>query len=309
MYKNFLGNYYSDYNGSDPDGDGIGDTPYDLPGLEPDDDYPLMETQDQYLLQAWWLYSNSTMYGDNMTKPAGSVAIGGGGSNVWKANQTLQTDINFNGGSGQTWTGQLFFKTAPANGHSFLLEFGAWDGSNFTAGGPEATLNGNGSTIVFTYETSNAAFTVNAGEYLALRLTNNSSSSYSILTGGGWSYISSPEGSDNFPVAVEELSNGNIPSMFTLEQNYPNPFNPSTKIRFTISDSPLLGGDGRGGLQLVKLVVFDILGNKVTTLVNEEKPVGEYEVNFSGDGLTSGIYFYQLRAGNFIQTKKMILLK
>ena len=303
LYKNFLGNYYSDYNGSDPDGDGIGNTPYILPGLEPDDDYPLIETQDQYLLQAWWLYSNSIMYGDNMTKPAGSVAIGGGGSNIWIANQTLQTDIVFAGGSGQTWKGQLVFTTAPANGHNFLIELGSWDGSNFTPGGPDVTLNGDGSATVFTYETDNMPFTVNTGDFLALRLTNNSGSSYDVQTGGGWSYTSSPEGSDNFPVAVEELSNGNIPAMFMLEQNYPNPFNPSTKIRFTISD-----------LRFTILKVYDVLGNEVATLVSEELPAGEYEVEFKSRGLinqtlSSGVYFYQLRAGDLIQTKKMILLK
>ncbi len=99
------------------------------------------------------------------------------------------------------------------------------------------------------------------------------------------------------------------PAKFSLEQNYPNPFNPSTKIKFTVAESPLPGGDGRGGLQHVKLVVYDILGNEVATLVNEEKPAGEYEVEFNATGLPSGIYFYQIKAGSFIQTKKMILLR
>jgi len=106
-------------------------------------------------------------------------------------------------------------------------------------------------------------------------------------------------------------------SSFNLEQNYPNPFNPSTKIKFTIPQSPLLGGDGRGGL--VTLKVYDVLGNEIATLVNEELSPGEYEVEFSAKGgsasggnvynLTSGIYFYTLRAGEFIQTNKMILMK
>jgi hypothetical protein len=107
-----------------------------------------------------------------------------------------------------------------------------------------------------------------------------------------------------------------IATSFKLEQNYPNPFNPSTKIKFTIPapDSPLLGG-ARGGL--VTLKVYDVLGNEIATLVNEEKPAGEYEVEFDGSGLTSGIYFYQLRVGGpetssgqaIIQTKKMVYLK
>jgi photosystem II stability/assembly factor-like uncharacterized protein len=85
---------------------------------------------------------------------------------------------------------------------------------------------------------------------------------------------------------------------YLLEQNYPNPFNPKTKIQYTV-----------GKKQFVSLIVFDLLGRKVLTLVNEEKPIGNYEVEFDGTYLSSGIYFYQLRAGGFIQTKKMILLK
>jgi Secretion system C-terminal sorting domain len=89
-----------------------------------------------------------------------------------------------------------------------------------------------------------------------------------------------------------------LPNVFSLSQNYPNPFNPNTSIRFTISD-----------LQFTILKVYDILGNEIATLVNEEKTAGEYEVKFNGTGLPSGIYFYQLRTGNYIETKKMVLLK
>ena len=108
---------------------------------------------------------------------------------------------------------------------------------------------------------------------------------------------------------VTGLENEFFPTHYILSQNYPNPFNPSTKIKFTIPQSPLPGGDGRGGLQLVKLVVYDVLGNEVATLVNEEKPAGEYEVEFNAKGLPSGIYFYRLIAGSYIKTRKMILLK
>jgi hypothetical protein len=93
---------------------------------------------------------------------------------------------------------------------------------------------------------------------------------------------------------------------FELYQNYPNPFNPSTSIQYAVSSR-----------QFVSLKVYDVIGNQVATLVNEEKPAGEYEVEFSAIGgpessikdLASGIYFYQLRAGDFVQTRKMILMK
>ena len=89
-----------------------------------------------------------------------------------------------------------------------------------------------------------------------------------------------------------------VPSGFTLNQNYPNPFNPSTMISYSIPRN-----------SFVHLKVFDILGNDVAELVNEQKPAGSYEVKFDAASLPSGVYFYQLTAGEFIQTKKMILLK
>jgi len=113
--------------------------------------------------------------------------------------------------------------------------------------------------------------------------------------------------SDPVFVANEE----NTPDGFVLYQNYPNPFNPSTKIKFNIPQSPLLGGDGRGGL--VTLKIYDVLGNEIATLVNQELSVGDYEVEFLPESSiknpASGIYFYQLRAGEYTNTKKMILLR
>jgi hypothetical protein len=96
------------------------------------------------------------------------------------------------------------------------------------------------------------------------------------------------------------------PNVFSLEQNYPNPFNPSTKIKFTI---PSVIASETKQSQLVTLKVYDILGNEIATLVNEEKSAGSYEVEFNASNLPSGIYFYQLKAGQYSETKKMILLK
>ncbi|MEO8230753.1 MAG: T9SS type A sorting domain-containing protein, partial [Ignavibacteriota bacterium] len=99
------------------------------------------------------------------------------------------------------------------------------------------------------------------------------------------------------PVGVEnEITS--LPEEYLLSQNYPNPFNPSTKISW---QSPV------GSHQSLK--VYDILGNEVATLVDEYKPAGSYEVEFDASRLTSGIYFYRLQAGSFVETKKMILLK
>ena len=89
-----------------------------------------------------------------------------------------------------------------------------------------------------------------------------------------------------------------LPTEFRLNQNFPNPFNPSTKISW---QTPVTGWQ--------TLNVFDVLGNEVATLVNEYKPAGSYEVDFNASGLSSGVYFYQLKVGDFINTKKMMLIK
>ncbi|RKY93244.1 MAG: hypothetical protein DRQ13_09705 [Ignavibacteriae bacterium] len=99
---------------------------------------------------------------------------------------------------------------------------------------------------------------------------------------------------------------------FKLFQNYPNPFNPTTIIRFTIPTSPLNPSPYQGEGQrerFITLIVYDVLGNEIAILVNEEKPSGNFEVVFDASSLPSGVYFYQLKAGDFIQSNKMILLK
>ncbi len=103
---------------------------------------------------------------------------------------------------------------------------------------------------------------------------------------------------------VEDNHNAIIPQEYALYQNYPNPFNPTTTIKYSIPSVI-----SSGARNLVTLKVYDVLGNEIATLVNEEKSAGEYQVNFDASKLASGIYFYQLKAGSFVQTKKMILLK
>ena len=87
-------------------------------------------------------------------------------------------------------------------------------------------------------------------------------------------------------------------SSFVLSQNYPNPFNPTTNIGFRVAN-----------FGLVTLKIYDVLGKEVATLVNEYKSAGEYKVEFDASVLPSGVYFYQLKAGSFVETKKMVLLR
>jgi hypothetical protein len=99
-------------------------------------------------------------------------------------------------------------------------------------------------------------------------------------------------------VTSVESNNSEIPSSFELEQNYPNPFNPSTTINYSIPAS-----------SFVTLKLYDVLGNEIANLVNEEKEAGRYSVEFNATTLPSGIYFYRLQAGSFVETKKMVLMK
>ena len=105
------------------------------------------------------------------------------------------------------------------------------------------------------------------------------------------------------PVSVN--NNAVLPYEFSLKQNYPNPFNPSTRIKYSIPQT-----------SEIQIIVYDVLGNEIETLVNDEKPAGSYELNWDAANLSSGVYFYQIKAtpnggqaGEFVQTKKMILLK
>jgi hypothetical protein len=102
---------------------------------------------------------------------------------------------------------------------------------------------------------------------------------------------------DLITVGVEK-DYSTVPTDYVLNQNYPNPFNPSTTIRFAIPQA-----------EFVALKVFDVLGNEVANLVNEELAAGSYKVQFDASSLTSGIYFYQITTSSYSDTKKMNLIK
>jgi hypothetical protein len=98
-------------------------------------------------------------------------------------------------------------------------------------------------------------------------------------------------------VKINKISS-EIPDKYSLYQNYPNPFNPSTIIRYSINKNTN-----------VKLIIYDILGKEITTLVDEKQNIGTYEIKFNMKNLSSGIYFYRLVTNDFEQTKRMMLLK
>jgi hypothetical protein len=101
------------------------------------------------------------------------------------------------------------------------------------------------------------------------------------------------------------------PDEFALHQNYPNPFNPTTNVGFRLPPEVRRRRTQAGiaDFGFVSLKVFDVLGREVATLVSEQLPAGEYQRAFDARSLSSGVYYYQLRAGNFVQTKMMVVLK
>jgi hypothetical protein len=105
---------------------------------------------------------------------------------------------------------------------------------------------------------------------------------------------------------TEVILSDQIPEHFALDQNYPNPFNPTTTIRYSIPN--VIASETKQSQQIT-LIIYDVLGNEVATLVDEEKYPGFYEVEFDGTGLSSSVYIYQLITGNYIQTRKMVILK
>jgi hypothetical protein len=138
----------------------------------------------------------------------------------------------------------------------------------------------------------------NITQYIDSNVTVDSTYTYGIIA---FNIYGNSDTSNFATITVDPVTNLNEQNNLTsysLDQNYPNPFNPVTSIQYVVSSR-----------QFVTLKVFDVLGNEVATLVKEEKPTGEYEIEFDAQGLTSGVYFYQLKAGSFIQTKKMVLLR
>ncbi len=104
------------------------------------------------------------------------------------------------------------------------------------------------------------------------------------------------------PIGIQKIGK-DVPEKYNLSQNYPNPFNPNTKIKFDLPHP------SEGGAQAVKLVIYDLLGREISTLVNEKLSPGTYEADFDGSNFSSGVYFYNLKTDTYSETKRMMLVK
>ncbi len=127
-------------------------------------------------------------------------------------------------------------------------------------------------------------------------LTLDSLTQFNLTPGAPYTGIVAFNGQFEFSNVIEV--DAGVPKQFALDQNYPNPFNPTTMIRYELPVA-----------STVSLKVYDVLGREVATLVNERQEAGAYSVTFNANTLSSGVYFYRLQAGNFVATKKMMLVK
>ena len=176
-----------------------------------------------------------------------------------------------------------------------------------------ASVNENNVTLSWTTatETNNQGFEVqrsNGGEFEPIAFVNGNGTTTEVQI---YSYIDRNVKDGSYSYRLKQVDfdgtfeylnvvevNVAAPSVFALDQNYPNPFNPTTTINYYVPE-----------VSFISLKVYDVLGNEIATLVNENKPAGNYKAEFNAAGIPSGIYFYRIQAGSFIDTKKMILLK
>jgi hypothetical protein len=179
--------------------------------------------------------------------------------------------------------------TAQTN-YSINVVVDAWGTMTLPGGGSFEALRIRKSTSAIGYTDVQYSFLAKNGANVSVWTSDPNPPTSGVIDVDGYSW-NTPFTSD-----VEQISGP--PQDFNLAQNYPNPFNPSTKIEYSIPQS-----------SFVQLKVYDILGNEVATLVNEEQAVGSYRADFSGAGLSSGMYIAKLQAGNYTKTIKMTLMK
>lgn len=223
--KTYLGNYYSDDDhNNDPDGNGISADSYTIVnrtfgGSNNSDDYQLVDLPDSYGLNVWWFFwsfGDTDMISDTITRNSGSDIVSASGVlELWSAGDPANRDRRFPEEGTGTWTGQIYFTTAPANGDTFDIQLSSSD-PDAEPSSP-AQITGDGSSHSFTFETSSFALDVPEYEYLVVYITNNSTTTdYDLLTGGAFGYVSSPEGSPPLLVDLVDFRGYGLPDKVLL---------------------------------------------------------------------------------------------
>jgi len=160
------------------------------------------------------------------------------------------------------------------------------------------TYDGNNNRTEWLFQTWDGTAWVNYYKHLYTYDGNNNQTEWLYQEWDGSAWVNILKYSYTYTPATAINEEFNSVYSYSLSNNYPNPFNPSTKIKYSIPNE-----------SKVIIKVYDVLGKEIETLVSEEKPAGTYEVTWYAENLPSGVYFYQLKAGSFVETKKMILLK
>lgn len=272
-------------------------------------------------LQVWRTTNGGANWdstGQNITTTAAgwNNAMCGLGDNVWIGTNT--TTVFKTSNFGGTWSSQtaiqangysLWFNSA-SNGLLGGAELNAttnggtsWTAMTSTGTGNSSGITGYGSNWWFTRQATGVYASTNNGANWTTAYTAPAGSFYHISmarTGSPYLYaVRSNGGISKYGGTFTGITPVNsVADNYTLSQNYPNPFNPTTNIKFAIPQNGF-----------VTLKVYNMLGKEVATLVNSNLSAGSYNFDFNASNLSSGIYFYKLEAGNFAETKKMMLVK
>jgi hypothetical protein len=223
--------------------------------------------------------------------------------NNFKHTYTYDVNNNLIEVLGQSWNGSDWINSSKSTysydiNNNMIEHLGqSWDGSNWV----------NISKGAYTYEVNNlieelmqewdGSNWLNDWKYKYTYDMNNNTIEWLYQDWDGSSWVNHEKLTYSYiPTDVNEFT-GEIKT-YSLSSNFPNPFNPTTTIKYQIPE-----------MNFVKVKVYDILGNEIETLVNEEKPAGAYEITWSAANLPSGVYFYRIQAEEFMQTRKMVLLK
>jgi hypothetical protein len=266
----------------------------------------------EYIVQGWdgsaWVnaYMYSYTYDENNNRIEELIQSWDG--SVWvnysKSSNTYNLNNNLIETLGQGWNGSAWVNSSKSSNtynlsNNLIETLGQiWDDSTWVNSWKDSfTYDGNNNRTEWLTQSWVGTAWVNSAKQTYTYDGNNNLTEWLRQSWYGSNWLNfSKEIYSYLPTGIEQFLEK--VSSFRLAQNYPNPFNPGTKIKFTIAD-----------LGFTILKVYDILGNEIATLLDEYKQAGTYEVEWNATGLPSGIYFYQLKAGEFIETKKMVLMK
>ena len=243
--------------------------------------------------------STGTLYGINVNGEIYTINLSNGSKNFVVDAIGSYSGITFNPVTNELWATSRSF-LFPNNDAVFKVDLSTGDTTIIGHTGLGKMTN----DILFDENLSLYGIIGSSSELNDFISINPSNGNGTVIGSIGLKHILGLAYIESSPVGVDNNENKINPTEFTLMQNFPNPFNPSTKIRFTVPSNI------KGAVTKVVLKVYDLLGNEVKTIADEDFNAGTYEVNFIQDvNLASGIYFYQLKAGSLIQTKKMVYIK